>query len=373
MKLRRALRIAVFVAIVALVVGLSFGLVACGGDDESGSGGDAGDGGEATVDTINGAGASFPFPLYSAWASDYNKETGVKVNYQSIGSSGGIEQITNRTVDFGASDAPLSQEELDEIGLIQFPMTCGGVVAIFNAEGVESEAITLNGPVLADIFAGKITKWNDDAIAALNEGVEMPDKDITVVHRSDGSGTTFIFTSYLSAVSDDWANDFGAEKEIAWATGVGGEGNEGVAGQVSQIDGAIGYVEYAYAKQNDIPVTKLINADGNAVSPSLETFAEAAGEADWAGTPGMAVILVNEPGANAWPIAGATFILLYKEQEDAAVGKAMFDFFSWCLKNGGATAEGLDYVALPDNVVQLIEEMWASDVTGPDGAAIWEM
>jgi len=364
MKLGRALRVAAFVAIVALMVGLSLGLVACGGDD----GGD----GEAGVDSLNGAGASFPYPLYSAWAADYNKETGVKVNYQSIGSSGGIEQITNRTVDYGASDAPLSQEELDEIGLAQFPMTCGGVVVVFNLEGIESEAIKLDGPVLADIFAGKVTKWSDDAIAALNDGVALPDKDITVVHRSDGSGTTFIFTSYLSSVSSQWADEFGAEKEIAWATGVGGEGNEGVAGQVGQIDGAIGYVEYAYAKQIGMSVTQLKNADGDYVSPSLEAFAAATAGADWAGTPGMAVILVDAPGADSWPIAGATFILIYKEQADAATAKAMLDWFDWCYKNGGSTAEGLDYVAIPENVVELVHEMWASDITA-NGAAVWEM
>ncbi len=328
MKLRRALRLITVAVAVAAAIGLASTLAACGGDDTSGGG----DGG-AKVDALNGAGASFPYPLYSAWASDYNNKTGVKVNYQSIGSSGGIEQITAKTVDFGASDAPLEVAELDEIGLVQFPMTVGGVCVVYNVEGIQSEAIKLDGPTLADIFMGKISAWNDDAIAALNPDVDLPDTAITVVHRSDGSGTTWIFTNYLAAVSPEWAEQFGADKEIAWATGVGGEGNEGVAGQVSQIDGTIGYVEYAYAKQTAIPVAQLKNKDGNFVSPTLDAFAAATAEADWAGTPGMAVVLVDAPGPESWPIAGATFILIYKEQADAAKAKAMLDYFDWCYKS----------------------------------------
>lgn len=365
MELTRTLRLVAFAAIAALVLGLAFGLIACGGGDDDG-GGDTKTGG-----TLTGAGASFPFPLYSAWASGYNQETGVKVNYQSIGSSGGIEQIKAKTVDFGASDAPLEAAELDESGLMQFPMCVGGVVVVYNLEGVDSEALKLDGPTLADIFMGKVTKWNDAAIADLNPDIALPDQDITVVHRADGSGTTWIFTNYLNVVSSAWESELGADKEIAWPAGVGGKGNEGVAGQVSQVSGSIGYVEYAYAKQNAIPFAQLMNKDGNYVSPSLDAFSAATANADWANTPGMGVILVDAPGADSWPIAGASFILIYKEQADAGQTKLMLDFFDWAYKNGQSTAEGLDYVPIPGNVVEIVQGMWTSDVTA-GGSPVWE-
>jgi phosphate transport system substrate-binding protein len=365
MKLQRTLRLVAFAAIAALVLGLALGLAACGGGDGD-AGGDTKKGG-----TLTGAGASFPYPLYSAWASDYNKETGVKVNYQSIGSSGGIEQIKAKTVDFGASDAPLDVAELDEAGLMQFPMCVGGVVVVYNLEGIASEALKLDGPLVADIFMGKVTNWNDPAIQEDNPDVELPDQEITVVHRADGSGTTWIFTNYLAVVSPAWESELGADKEIAWPTGVGGKGNEGVAGQVSQVSGSIGYVEYAYAKQNSIPFAQLQNQDGNFVSPSLDSFSAATANADWANTPGMGVILVDAPGADSWPIAGASFILIYKEQSDAGQAKSMLEFFDWAFKNGQSTAEGLDYVPIPDNVVELVQTMWSSDVTA-GGSAVWE-
>ncbi len=369
MRLQRTLRLVAFAAIAALVLGLALGLAACGGED-SDNGGDTG-GDTKKGGTLTGAGASFPYPLYSAWASDYNKETGVKVNYQSIGSSGGIEQIKAKTVDFGASDAPLDVAELDEAGLMQFPMCVGGVVVVYNLEGVASEALKLDGPLVADIFMGKVTKWNDPAIQEDNPDVELPDQEITVVHRADGSGTTWIFTNYLAVVSPAWESELGADKEIAWPVGVGGKGNEGVAGQVSQVSGSIGYVEYAYAKQNSIPFAQLQNQDGTFVSPSLDSFSAATANADWANTPGMGVILVDAPGADSWPIAGASFILVYKEQSDADQARLMLDFFDWAYKNGQQTAAGLDYVPIPDNVVELVQTMWSSDITA-GGSAVWE-
>jgi len=362
----------VFIA-AAVVLGLAavLGAAACGGD-ESSSGNSSGDrgGSSETGGTLTGAGASFPYPLYSAWASEYNQVSGVKLNYQSIGSSGGIEQIKAKTVDFGASDAPLSQEELDAAGLLQFPMTVGGVSIVYNLEGVADGALKLDGTTLADIFMGKIAKWDDAAIKDLNPDLELPATDITVVHRADGSGTTWIFTSYLSAVSSTWESEYGAEQEVAWAVGVGGKGSEGVAAQVSQIKGAIGYVEYAYAKQNGMTSATLKNRDGEYVTASVDAFAAAAENADWENTPGMAVVLVDQPGAASWPIAGATFILIYKEQADASKAKTMLGFFDWAYKNGRQTAAKLDYVAMPDNVVTLVEGMWESDVTA-GGSSVW--
>jgi phosphate transport system substrate-binding protein len=357
------------VAIAVSITSLTVLLAACGGGSSSNGGGDATTAG-GTGGSITGAGASFPYPLYSAWASDYNGITGVKVNYQSIGSSGGIEQIKAKTVDFGASDAPLSAADLDAAGLIQFPMTVGGVAIVVNLDGIADGQLKLDGPTLADIFMGKIAKWDDTAIAALNPGVKLPATDIGVVHRADGSGTTWIFTSYLSAVSPSWKSDLGAEQEIAWPVGIGGKGSEGVAQQVKQIKGSIGYVEYAYAKQIQMTSVQLQNKDGQYVAPSLDGFAAAAANADWATAPGLYLVLVDQPGATTYPIAGASFILIYKEQADAAQAKTMLKFFDWAYKNGAATATKLDYVAMPQSVVTLVEDLWTKEVKA-GGSPVW--
>jgi phosphate transport system substrate-binding protein len=365
--IRAARSLSLFVVAIA-AFGLMIGVAACGGENGTG-----GSGGAETPSggTITGAGASFPFPLYSTWAKDYEKVSGVKLNYQSIGSSGGIEQIMAKTVDFGASDAPLSTEELDQAGLTQFPMTIGGVSVAYSLEGIANGELKLDGQTLAEIFMGKIEKWNDPAIKELNPEVGLPDSAITVVHRADGSGTTFIFTSYLSAVSPEWKADFGAEKEISWLVGVGGKGNEGVAAQLQAVKGSIGYVEYAYALQTGLATAQLKNRDGNYVKADLTTFAAAAANADWESTPGMAVILVDQPGVDSWPIAGASFIIVYKEQENAAQAKVMLDLFDWCLTNGQPQAEQLHYVPLPDNVVTLIQSMWTQDIVS-GGQPVWQ-
>lgn len=351
-----------------MVALLAFSLVAaaCGGEGVSGDGGTTT---SASV-TITGAGASFPYPLYSKWAGEYQKLTGTKLNYQSIGSSGGIEQIKAKTVDFGASDAPLSAAELDAAGLLQFPMTMGGVVVVVNLEGVSAGALKLDGQTLADIFQGKITSWDDAAIRVLNPDLTLPASDITVVHRSDGSGTTWIYTNYLSAVSAAWSSELGADKEIAWPVGVGGKGNEGVSGQVQQIQGSIGYVEYAYAKQIGMNTVQLENRDGAFVAPSLESFAAAAANADWGGAAGFAIVLVDQPGADSWPIVGASFILIYKEQKDAARAKALLEFFDWGYKQGQQIASSLDYVPMPDTVVETVEAAWTAEVKAA-GAPVW--
>jgi phosphate transport system substrate-binding protein len=312
--------------------------------------------------TINGAGASFPYPVYSKWAHKYHELTKVKVNYQSIGSGGGIAQIKARTVDFGASDDPLKEEELKKEGLFQFPTLVGGVVPIINIPGIESGKLTLSSQVLVDIFMGKIKNWNDPAIAKLNPGVKLPDLAITVVHRADGSGTTWIFTNYLSKVSPEWKEKVGNAKAVSWPTGVGAKGNEGVANNVKQVVGAIGYVEYAYATINKIPYTKLINKAGKAVAPSLESFQAAAAVADWQNAPGFYMVLTDLPGDNTWPIVGATFILVQKENLDATKIKETLKFFDWAFKHGDAIAKELHFVTMPDNVVKLIQEGWSKEV-----------
>jgi len=325
----------------------------------------------AEVKEIAGAGATFPYPIYAKWAEAYNKETGVKLNYQSIGSGGGIKQIKAKTVDFGASDAPLKAEDLDEAGLMQFPMIIGGVVPVVNLPGIKAGEIKLSSELLADIYLGKITKWNDQAISDLNKGVKLPSTAISVVHRSDGSGTTWIFTNYLSKVSSEWADTVGNNKAVAWPTGVGGKGNEGVASYVSRIKGSIGYVEYAYALQNKMTHVKLRNHDGNYVDPTSEAFQAAAAGADWAHAPGYYLVLTDQPGANAWPISGASFILVYKEQAKPEVAKAVLRFFDWSYRNGAAMAESLDYVPIPDSVVALVEKSWQSQIKDNSGQAIW--
>ncbi len=320
---------------------------------------------------ITGAGATFPYPIYAKWAESYNVKTGVKLNYQSIGSGGGIKQITNKTVDFGASDKPLKPEELDKAGLVQFPTVVGGVVPVVNVPGITNGELRLSGAVLADIYLKKITKWNDAAIKGLNPGVELPDSAITVVHRSDGSGTSFVFTNFLGKVSKEWADKVGADTSVAWPTGLGGKGNEGVASYVQRIKYSIGYVEYAYAKQNGLPYAAMQNRDGEFVKPSIESFQSAAKYADWAKAPGFYEILTNEPGKETWPIAGATFILMNKSQDNAANAAEVLKFFSWGYKSGSLMAKALDYVPMPSTVVDLIETNWKDNIKSKDGAAIW--
>lgn len=327
--------------------------------------------GSAGAATINGAGASFPYPLYSMWAYEYEGLTGVKVNYQSIGSGGGIAQIKAKTVDFGASDAPMKGDELEKLGLIQFPMVMGGIVPVINMRGCGPGELKLAHDVLADIFLGQITKWNDPRIKELNPDLGLPDQSIIVVHRADGSGSTWIFTNYLDKVSPTWHEKVGTGKAVDWPTGVGGKGNEGVAANVQRLDGSIGYVEYAYAVQNELAYVLLRNRGGKFVAPSVESFQSAAANADWAHSPGYYVVLTDQPGAGSWPITGATFILIYKEQDDAARAKALLEFFGWCYEYGDEDAVGLDYVPMPDSVVELVEDTWRKEVRS-NGKALWQ-
>ena len=321
--------------------------------------------------TITGAGASFPFPVYSQWANKYHEMTGVKLNYQSIGSGGGIAQIKAKTVDFGASDAPLKVEELNEAGLMQFPMVMGGVVLVVNLDGVAAGQVKLTPAVLADIFLGKITKWNDAALTAINEGVTLPDLDITVVSRADGSGTTWIFTNYLDKISPEWHEKVGTDKAVEWPLGVGGKGNEGVSQYVMKVKGAIGYVEFAYALQNNMAYTQLQNGAGQFVAPTIESFQAAAANADWANAPGFYMVLTNQPGDASWPITGASFILIYKEQADAKIAEAMLNFFDWGFKHGTDIAKALNYVPMPENVIAQVESLWKSSVTA-GGQPVWK-
>ena len=314
--------------------------------------------GTAFASDITGAGATFPYPIYAKWADAYRKQTGVGLNYQSIGSGGGIKQITAKTVNFGASDMPLTAEVLAKDGLMQFPTVMGAVVPVYNLKGVGAGAITISGQQLAQIYLGKIKKWNDPALQANNKGVKLPDQAISVVHRSDGSGTTFIFSNYLSKVSPDWKSAVGEGTSVEWPTGVGGKGNEGVAAYVARIDGAIGYVEYAYAKQNKLAFARMANRDGQVVAPSQDSVKAAAAGADWQHAPSMYMILTDAPGAHSWPIAGATFILMHKEQASADNAKEVLKFFEWAYAHGDQMASELDYVPMPDSVVKLIRSNW---------------
>jgi phosphate transport system substrate-binding protein len=325
-----------------------------------------------SVNSISGAGATFPYPVYSKWADAYNKETGVRFNYQSIGSGGGIQQIKARTVDFGASDAPLTPEELDESGLLQFPMIMGGVVPVINLEGIAPGALKMSNKLLADIYLGNVKEWNDSRIKAENPGLSLPSKSIMVVHRSDGSGTTWIFTNYLSKVSQEWKDNVGNEKSVAWPVGVGGKGNEGVASYVKRIDASIGYVEYAYALQNHLTHVKLKNRDGGFVEPSSKTFQAAAANADWTNAKGFYMVLTDQPGKDSWPITGASFILVYKKQAAPATAEAVLKFFDWSFRNGAKMAEDLDYIPMPDNVVQLVESTWQKEIKDPQGRSVWK-
>jgi phosphate transport system substrate-binding protein len=311
---------------------------------------------------INGAGASFPYPVYAKWAHKYFELNKVKVNYQSIGSGGGISQIKAKTVDFGGSDDPLKAEELQKDGLAQFPTLIGGVVPIYNLPGIAAGQITLSPAVLADIFLGKIKNWNDPTIAKLNPNVKLPADAITVVHRADGSGTTFIFTSYLSRVSPEWKAKVGNNKSVSWPTGIGAKGNEGVANNVKQVQGGIGYVEYAYAVINKIPYANLINKAGKVITPNMESFKAAAATADWKNAPGFYMVLTDLPGDGTWPIAGATFILVQKQQPDRDKAQAMLKYFEWCYKHGNSIAEELHYVPMPDSVVAIIKDYWSKEI-----------
>jgi phosphate transport system substrate-binding protein len=322
---------------------------------------------------INGAGATFPYPVYSQWAHKYYDLNKVKINYQAIGSGGGIAQIKAKTVDFGGTDEPLKPADMDKHGLVQFPTVMGGVVPVLNAPGIEAGKLKLDGPTLAAIFLGKISKWDDGAIKKLNPEVKLPAQAIVVAHRTDGSGTTFIFTSYLAAVSPEWKAKVGAGKAVKWpaANSIGGKGNEGVAGQVKAINGAIGYVEYAYAFQNKIPYALLKNQAGKFVAPSIETFQAAAANADWSKAPkGFSLMLNNQPGEQSWPIVGATYIMAYKNYADAKKGQGILKFFDWAYKHGGDMAKNLHYVPLPENLVKLIEAEWAKEVKS-SGKALW--
>lgn len=322
--------------------------------------------------TITGAGATFPYPVYAKWAEAYKAQTGVAMNYQSIGSGGGIKQIQAKTVDFGATDAPLNPNELGLAGLAQFPTVVGGVVPVVNIEGVANGQLKLSGTTMADIFLGKITKWNDPKIAADNKGINLPDQTITVVHRADGSGTSFIFTTYLSQVSTEWLRGVGADKAVKWPVGMGGKGNEGVASYVQRIKGSIGYVEYAYALQNKMNATQLKNREGQFVVPSDTSFKAAAASAKWDADKGFYEILTNEPGKDSWPITGATFILVQKSQENAANGAEVLKFFDWAYSNGSKMAADLDYVPLPENVTKMIRSAWAAQIKDAKGAKIWK-
>src|SRR4030081_1010702 len=327
----------------------------------------------AQAGDISGAGATFPYPIYAKWADTYKKEPGVGLNYQSIGSGGGIKQIQAKTVTFGASDMPLKAEELQKAGLVQFPTVLGGVVPVVNLDGIAPGDITIDGPTLAKIFLGEIKTWNDPAIQKLNPSVKLPSQAIAVVHRSDGSGTTFIFTDYLSKTSADWKSKVGANTAVEWPVGIGAKGNEGVANNVAQTKGSIGYVEFAYAKQNKLTFTKMVNKDGKSVAPTSVTFQAAAANANWSSVPGYGVILANQPGAESWPMTAATWILMYKKPQDATVAGEALKFFSWAFEKGGKMAEDLDYIPMPKTVVDSVKKTWTDEVKDASGKPIFAM
>jgi len=325
----------------------------------------------AAAADISGAGATFPYPIYSKWAEAYKAKSGISMNYQSIGSGGGIKQINAKTVDFGASDMPLKAEDLDKGGLTQWPMIMGGVVLAVNLPGIKAGDLTLDGPTLADIYLGNITKWNDAAIKKLNPSTKLPATAIAPLYRSDGSGTNFIFTNYLSKVSPEFKSKVGENTSVEWPAGVGGKGNEGVAALAARTPGAIGYVEYAYALQNKLPYTKLINKDGGTVMPDSQSFQAAAANADWQRAPGFYLLLTDQSGKDSWPITGASFILMHKSQEKPEVAKEVLQFFDWSYKNGSKLAESLDYVPMPEKVVKLVEASWGS-IKDASGKPVWQ-
>ena len=320
---------------------------------------------------ISGAGATFPDPVYAKWADAYKKETGNGLNYQSIGSGGGIKQIKAKTVTFGATDAPLTGKDLDESGLVQFPMVMGSVTPVINIEGVKPGELVLDGPTLANIYLGQIKSWDDAAIAKLNPNVKLPKQAIVPVRRSDGSGTTYNFAYYLAEVSPEWKAKVGVNTALQWPVGIGAKGNEGVAGNVAQTKGSIGYVEYAYAKENKMIFTKMINKAGKAVAPGSDTVQSAAANADWNSQPGFGVILANQPGDKSWPMAAATWILMYKKPEKPAESAEALKFFAWAYSKGDAMAASLDYVPMPQNVVNDIQKMWQAEIKGADGKPLY--
>ena len=311
---------------------------------------------------ITGAGSTFIFPVLSKWADAYKKESGNGVNYQSIGSGAGIKQIQAKTVTFGATDAPLKADQLQKDGLAQWPMIMGAIVPVVNIEGVKPGDVVLDGPTLGDIFLGKITKWDDAAIKKLNPSVKLPSEAIAVVHRADGSGTTFNFTDYLSKVSADWKSKVGSGTAVEWPVGVGAKGNEGVAGNIGQTKNSIGYVEYAYAKQNKLTYTALVNKAGKTIQPTNEAFQAAASNADWTNAPGYYLILTDQPGDKSWPIVASTFVLMHKEATDKAASQEALKFFKYAFEKGAKSAEDLDYIPMPDSVIKLIEKTWNADI-----------
>ncbi len=319
---------------------------------------------------VTGAGASFPDPIYQKWASKYQTLAGMKLNYQPVGSGGGIAQIKAGTVDFGASDAPLKEKDLKQFSLVQFPMVIGGVVPIVNIKGIEPGKMKLTGEVLADIFLGKITKWNDRVLQELNQELKLPDQAITVVHRADGSGTTWLFTNYLDKVSKTWHEKVGTDKSVPWPVGMGGKGNAGVAANVKNFRGSIGYVEYAYALQNKMTYVQMQNRAGKYVSPTIRSFQAAAANADWKKVQGYYVVLTDQPGEETWPITGASFILMHRNQENGEHAKAILKFFDWCYKHGAEMAQKLDYVPIPKNVYDLVEETWKNEMKAGE-SPIW--
>jgi phosphate transport system substrate-binding protein len=326
--------------------------------------------GAASAADISGAGATFPYPIYAKWADTYKKQTGIAMNYQSIGSGGGIKQVQARTVTFGATDKPLPGDELEKAHLVQFPMVMGGIVPVINVEGVQPGQLVLDGPTLAKIFMGEITQWNDPAIGALNSGVTLPDEAIAVVHRSDGSGTTFNFTNYLSKVSPEWQEQVGENTSVEWPVGLGAKGNEGVAANVAQTANSIGYVEYAYAKQNGLTHASMINQAGKVVAPEAASFQAAAEGADWSSAPGFGLILSNQPGDTTWPMTAATFILIHSDPDDPAAAGEALKFFDWAYATGDQDAMAIDYIPMPDAVVEKVKQEW-SKVKGQDGNPVY--
>ena len=325
----------------------------------------------AAAADISGAGATFPYPIYAKWADAYKKETNTGLNYQSIGSGGGIKQIKAKTVTFGASDAPLSGKDLSDSGLAQFPMVMGGIVPVVNLDGIKPGELVIDGPTLAKIFLGEIKSWDDPAIAKLNPDAKLPKQAIVLVHRSDGSGTTYNFTYYLSEVSPDWKSKVGTNTAVEWPGGLGAKGNEGVANMAKQTDGSIGYVEYAYAKQNNLTYTKLVNKAGKALEPGLQSFQAAAAGADWAGAKGFYLILTDQAAEDAWPIVGASFILVYKNPQDQKALLEALRFFDWAYRSGGDAAMQLDYVPIPDSVQALVRKAWAGNIKGQGQVPLW--
>jgi phosphate transport system substrate-binding protein len=320
---------------------------------------------------IAGAGSSFIYPVFAKWGEAYKAKTGINLNYQSIGSGGGIKQVEAKTVTFGATDKPLGDEELEKNGLTQFPMIMGGIVPMYNIEGVKPGELVLDGKALEEIYMGKITKWNDPAIVALNKGIKLPEQAIVVVHRADGSGTTFNFTDYLSKISPEWKSKIGADTAVEWPVGVGAKGSEGVANTVKQTVGAIGYNEYAYVIQNHLGYAKMVNAAGKTVEPSLDSFAAAAANADWAHAKNFNLVITNQPGEKSWPIAASTWVLIHKAPEDKAAVEAALKFFAWAYKDGTAQAKDLQYVAIPKPVVTLIEKSWEETIKA-DGKPVYK-